>query len=231
MVALAVEAVMRTCPLCGDAHAHRSIDGPDTRKYFQCPACSLIYVDPSCYPSAEQERSRYLLHNNSPDDPGYTSFLSQAITPARAFINSRMKCLDYGCGPMPTLSGMLKEEGIECDNYDPFFFPHGMNAERYDAIFSTECFEHFFCPGIEIPRLLTVLKPGGYLVIMTACWDTTHDFSTWTYARDITHVSFYHRDTLRWIARHYQLDIVYDDHARVLIYQHPMVVKNTGGVS
>ena len=130
-----------------------------------------------------------------------------------------MHGLDYGCGPAPTLSALLEERGMPCDNYDPFFFPHLLPGRKYDFIFSTECFEHFFYPGREIPKLLALAKAGGHLIIMTDLWKNPEEFASWSYGRDFTNVSFYHAGTLNWISKHYGIPKVYDDGVRVAIFR------------
>jgi len=73
-------------------------------------------------PDPATEEARYKAHQNSPQDAGYVRFLNQAITPALPYLNGSMRGLDYGCGPTPTLSGLLNAHGLYCENYDPYFF-------------------------------------------------------------------------------------------------------------
>ena len=113
-----------------------------------------------------------------------------------------MSGLDYGCGPTPTLSGLLKTHELHCENYDPYFFPELPEGE-FDFIFATEVIEHFFNPGQELLRIQGLLKPGGILTLMTELWDSVEKFSGWSYARDNTHVSFYHEKTMEYICTHY----------------------------
>ncbi len=193
---------MMECPLCYNPKSFFFLKGLDSRTFNGCNNCKLIFIETQLLPSAQEERTRYLEHNNGMQFPGYVTFLNQAIEPALPYINATQNGLDYGCGPAPTLSVMLKNRGIACDDYDPLFFPV-MPDKVYDFIFATECFEHFFYPAIELARLDKLLKPGGLLVVMTELWTTAEAFKKWHYVNDITHVSFFHQHTFNYITENY----------------------------
>jgi uncharacterized C2H2 Zn-finger protein len=68
------------CWLCNSpADKVKEIDCP---RYFRCPNCDLIFIDQKHILSREKERDRYLLHNNSPDNKGYLSILSEFVKKA-----------------------------------------------------------------------------------------------------------------------------------------------------
>lgn len=205
-----------TCPLCGNQTPGEPIAGKRSRRFFRCRLCHLIFVHPNDFISQAAEKKRYLKHRNSINSPGYVAFLNQAVEPALKFLTPNMSGLDYGCGPNPTLSILMKRQGFSCDNYDPFFFPN-LPQTTYDFIFATECFEHFHYPKTEIERMLALLKPGGFLIVMTEAWTSVKDFKNWYYINDVTHVGFYHSATFEFICREYGF-IMYDtDSRRVFI--------------
>jgi len=210
---------MKKCPLCGSSNIKDSLKGPDKRIFYLCGVCCLITADKSHRLGREEEKKRYLSHNNGIEHKGYVDFLNRVINPAMRYIKPGMKGLDYGCGPSPTISVLLEKKGLYCENYDPIFFPKGIKKSRYDFIFSTECFEHFFSPYREIKRLISHIKKGGFLAVMTELWENPSNFGRWYYARDNTHVSFYHADTMRWIESHFGLYPAYNDNKRVFIYK------------
>jgi SAM-dependent methyltransferase len=187
----------------------------DTQRYYLCRRCGLIGVHPEDLPARAEEKERYLLHENGPDHAGYRAFLSRAIDPAMPFLRAGMKGLDYGCGHTPTLSGLLQERSLPCDDYDPLFFPN--KPGRYDFIFSTEVFEHFFEPRRDIAKITGHLNPGGLLIVMTERYQTIEQFADWYYPSDPTHVAFYHDDTFRFIRETYNFETVYDDGHRLII--------------
>lgn len=188
------------CPLCRSADVAPFAELRASR-YFRCGACRLGFLDPAQRPSPEAERAHYGTHENDPDDPGYRAFLGRLADPLAARLAPGAEGLDYGSGPGPTLSRMMEERGFRVRIYDPFFAPDA-NALRgtYDFVACTETAEHFHHPAAEFARLDGLLRPGGWLGVMTELLDDARDFATWRYARDPTHVCFYHADTLRWIA-------------------------------
>lgn len=189
------------CPLCGSraatplAHAHG-------RDYFDCPECGLAFLEPSQRPAPDVERARYETHENDPADARYRSFLGRVFEPLVARLPAGAEGLDYGSGPGPTLSVMLEEAGFPTAVYDPFFAADDRALARtYDFITCTETVEHFFAPAAEFDRLDALLRPGGWLGVMTTVWTGDEPFADWWYARDPTHVCFYRPRTLDWIAR------------------------------
>ena len=209
---------MVTCPLCLNKESFLIIDGPDSRAYRECEKCRLIFIERRFLPSKKSEKERYLTHQNGIQYKGYVNFLNQAIEPALPLLTKQMEGLDFGCGPVPTLSVMLEQKGFSCHNYDPIFFPE-VPGEAYDFVFATECFEHFFSPAKEIQLIKNLLKPEGIMIIMTEKWESEAAFSTWYYAKDSTHVSFYHHQTFDFIATKFGFTRLESNNERVMILQ------------
>ncbi|KOH44257.1 class I SAM-dependent methyltransferase [Sunxiuqinia dokdonensis] len=206
------------CPLCENMQDLSEIAGPDQRVYYECGNCRLIFTAPDSLPSVEAEEKRYLQHNNGLHHRGYLKFLSRAVDAAEPFLFKGAIGLDYGCGPSPSLSVLLKRHGVDCADYDPIFFPE-QPAGPFDFVFATECFEHFFSPAEELVNLNQLLRPGGFLVVMTSLWNSQKAFRNWSYARDYTHVSFYHAKTFNYICSHFGFRLAGGDRKRLIILQ------------
>lgn len=192
-----------TCPLCL-ADASLPFAEVQARRYFRCARCGLIHLAPEDRPAPEAERRHYGTHQNDPADPGYRAFLARLADPLAERLTPGAEGLDYGSGPGPTLSVMLVEQGFSMATYDPFFAPDEDALRRtYDFITCTETAEHFFAPREEFERLSRLLRPGGWLGVMTEWRDETRPFAQWRYARDPTHACFYEPRTLAWIAAHF----------------------------
>lgn len=193
-----------TCPLCAGKqteHVHRHDDKTyGTRDFYRCARCALIFLDPSQHLSPQEERQRYDLHQNDPEDRGYVAFLNQLIDPLTAMLPAGAAGLDYGCGPGPTVSVLLERRGFPTAHYDPVYFPEKQLLDRsYDFVTCTETVEHFYAPRSEWERFGRLVRPGGLLGIMTGTYRDVESFRTWWYHREPTHVNFYHADTWTWI--------------------------------
>jgi hypothetical protein len=148
----------------------------------------------------ELERRRYSLHHNSLEDEGYVRFLMPAVDCLKRRLPRNATVLDYGAGPSPVLVELLKREGFQAAGYDPFFMPEADLSAPFEAVVSTETFEHFRRPCTELDRIVGLIRPGGLLVVMTALCTPERDFTTWHYVSDDTHIAFYSEDTFRFIA-------------------------------
>lgn len=189
-----------TCPICraSGAEPFLSVDGRD---YRRCETCTGRFLERSQLPSREAEHADYLRHENRPDDPGYRRFLSKLAVPLLARLTPASHGLDYGCGPGPALAAMLREAGHGMALYDPFFHPDTQALQRsYDFVTCTETAEHFHRPAQEFARLMALVRPGGWLAIMTCFQTDDARFADWHYRKDPTHVVFYREETLRYLA-------------------------------
>jgi SAM-dependent methyltransferase len=209
---------MQNCPLCTNSEKNKTIELSNKKRYYCCNTCKLIYIDKKHLPNFDDERARYTKHKNSINDRGYVNFLKQSITPALHYLEPIHKGLDYGCGPSPTIYLLLKKHNIQCDNYDPFFYPE-IPKKSYDFIFATECFEHFFIPDKDIKKITNLLKPGAYLIVMTEQWEDIEKFEKWYYTHDFTHVTFYHKQTMQYIAQTYGYRLIENINNRVSIFK------------
>jgi len=172
------------------------------RDYHHCHECKLIFVPPEQRLDPVEELSRYEMHENDPEDPGYRKFLNRMFKPMAERIKPESSGLDFGSGPGPTLNLMFVEAGHTVRIYDSFYANDpSVFDEQYDFITTTETAEHLFDPLTELDRLWNCLKPGGYLGIMTKRHRGLGHFTDWHYKNDDTHVVFYHEDTFRWLGR------------------------------
>lgn len=193
---------MTACTLC-DSAATQAYHQDKQRAYFQCRACSLVFADPASHLTPEQEKAIYDQHENHVEDEGYRRFLSRLAAPLSASLPpGPLAGLDFGCGPGPALASMFREQGHQVAVYDPYFAPDtGVLASQYDFVTCTEAIEHFYTPAREWQLLLSLVKPGGWLGLMTKLATDAEAFSRWHYKNDPTHVSFFSRETFRYLAQ------------------------------
>ncbi len=203
---------MEACPLCESKEttllfARR--DSTERRDFHVCSSCDLVFVPREFHVSPDQERERYLTHNNDPDDLDYRAFLSRLWEQLRPRLRTAARGLDFGAGPGPALAAMMKEDGFESAIYDPFFHPErSVLTTTYDFITCTETLEHLRDPNSELKLLDSLLESGGWLGVMTGILDDRDEFPDWYYHRDPTHICFYSEETMRWIANRFRWKLV-----------------------
>jgi len=196
------------CPLC------HSSDCPPffrdrRRDYLRCGVCRLVFVPADQYLSAEEERAEYDLHENEIDDSGYRRFLTRVFEPVRGRVSPPARGLDFGCGPGPALAAMFREAGYRMSVFDVFYASDRsvLVPGAFDFVTATEVFEHLHRPGEEIERMLTLLRPGGWLGVMTKRVIDREAFAGWHYKNDLTHVCFFSEATFEWIAERFGLHL------------------------
>ena len=187
------------CPLCGSVAAWFLTDRG--RGYYRCPVCGVRFLDPAHHPGRAEEAACYSLHRNDIGDPRYRRFLSRLADPLTARLAPGARGLDYGCGPGPALAAMLRERGHEMALYDPIFEPDPAPLSMlYDFVTCTETAEHFHRPAREFERLRALVRPGGWLAVMTCFQTDDARFAGWHYRADPTHVIFYRAETFDHLA-------------------------------
>ena len=206
------------CPLCSNTdiqHFHQDVH----REYLHCSVCELVFAHPETHLSREEEYERYQHHENDMGDPRYRNFLSKMSDPMLKRIPQGSKGLDFGSGPGPLLSRIFEEHGHNMSVYDVFYAPDKIVLKQeYDFITATEVAEHLHHPYKELERLWAILKPGGFLGIMTSMRVPGLDFSKWHYINDDTHVIFFAPETMTWLARRWgaKVELINDS---VVVFQ------------
>jgi len=197
------------CPLCFSAQSALFHRDPQ-RDFHRCKQCALVFVPTANHLSADDEKGYYDLHQNSPHDTGYRTFLERLYKPLLQQLKPASQGLDFGSGPGPTLSLMLEEAGHSVELYDPFYAPsQTVFTRQYDFITSTEVVEHLKAPDFELNRLWALLKPRGVLAIMTKRVIDQTAFARWHYKNDPTHIVFFSEQTFHWLGKRWQVEPVF----------------------
>ncbi len=209
------------CPLCR-VETHDEYFQDPRRNYLVCRSCHLVFVPSTQYLSEADEKAAYDHHQNSPMDPDYRRFLSRLCSPLQDRLTPNSQGLDFGSGPGPTLSVMLEEIGHTVTLYDHFYAHNPTALHRpYDFITATEVVEHLHNPATVLWQLWTLLKPGGYLGLMTKLVRDQKAFATWHYKNDLTHVCFFSKSTFEWLADQWQATLEFF-HNDVIMFNKPV---------
>ena len=179
------------------------------RNYFRCGTCGARFLDPCSFPSADAERTQYDRHENDLADAGYRRFLSRVSEPLLDRLQAGCEGLDYGCGPGPALAAMLEEAGHSVALFltrstrqtarcwsGPMISSHVRKSPNI-----------FMIRHASFARLDGLLKPGGWLAVMTCFHIDDARFANWYYRLDPTHVVFYREETMRWLAHEHRLGL------------------------
>ncbi len=195
------------CPLC-QGRCTEPYYSDAERDYQQCNHCKLVFVPCHFWLTRDEEKGVYDLHKNDPEDGGYLRFLSRMATPLLERLEGQCHGLDFGCGPGPALFQLFHEHKHQVKLYDPLYYNDPtLLSQKYDFICATEVVEHLQSPASELTRIVSLLKPGAWLGIMTKLVIDKIAFRNWHYIRDPTHICFFSRATLVWLAEHYNLEL------------------------
>jgi hypothetical protein len=195
------------CRLC-DSPDCRNLLFLKRRDYYFCGVCGLIFVPASQQVPVEEERRRYDLHDNSPDHEGYRTFLNEVADLVVQRIDRSGRILDFGCGRHAVLTSILRERGFDCTAFDPLY-GIGMEvlSDRYDTVVLCEVIEHMREVKNELRTIKELLNPCGTLVIQTRLYTSLESFDSWWYKNDITHINFFGRTTIDFIAREFGYEL------------------------
>ncbi|MDD3342049.1 MAG: class I SAM-dependent methyltransferase [Sulfurospirillaceae bacterium] len=207
------------CPICKQPTTlffHESLH----KRFTYCGYCENISLEKTFLLTKQEEKEKYDQHQNSLENLGYVAMFEGFLD----FFWGELTCqhflgLDFGSGPTPVLSELMRRRGASVDCYDKFYQPNPIYTNKlYDFITSTEVFEHLENP-LETLRLLSShLKPNGLIAIMTLFHhnDKEH-FKKWWYPRDLTHITFYTPKTLEIMGEMCGLSLLKTDHKRILV--------------
>ncbi|MEP2937157.1 MAG: class I SAM-dependent methyltransferase [Gilvibacter sp.] len=190
------------CPLCQTV-ANKPFFNKDQKLFYRCGTCDGIYRDKHTYLAPKDEHKRYENHNNDVTDIGYQNFVMPLVDQVVTNFDANHHLgLDYGAGPGPVITKLLKDKGFSLKLYDPYFWPDATVFDlSYDFIVCCEVIEHFNSPVVEFKRLRNLLRPKGQLICKTSLYNDQVNFETWYYKNDPTHVFLYTAATLDWIAK------------------------------
>jgi len=208
--------ITHRCPLCL-GHNSKFFYKDRLRYYHRCVDCFLVYVPSQYHIAQNDEKKRYDLHRNDPNDSNYRLFLGKLLTAMVPLLSKGDKGLDFGSGPGPTLSRMFTELGFCMEIFDPFY----ANDKRvlnstYDFLSCSETVEHFRKPQEEWELFLRLVKKNGLIGIMTQMLQDDIEFSNWYYKNDETHICFYSKQTCCWLAERYNLAVQFYGNSVVL---------------
>lgn len=193
------------------------------KTYHTCPNCELVFLDPSHLVATSKEKEQYDNHNNTIEDEGYVKMFENFLDFFWGnLLVTTTSALDFGSGPGPVLSELIRQRGLKCDIYDKFYSPtKTYKDKKYDLITSTEVFEHLEDPKSILDLLKKHLNQNGTIALMTLFHpNNQEDFFKWWYRRDPTHITFFTPKTFEILSNKCGLKVVKSDYKRVVVLCH-----------
>ena len=216
--------------------------------YGHCTECGGYFLLPEFRLTTDEQKKRYLKHNNTMQNEGYVNFLRSFIEPVLCFCkesyhsagsekqsddsmkNMIKRIFDYGSGPEPVLVELLetyRKQGVlskDCEirGWDPFFAAETKFFEGgADLVTCLEVAEHFESPDEDFAKLSSCVKPEGILAVgtMLAPPGGEEAFKNWWYRSDGTHVSFYTENSLRSVASRHGLSFAARLSDRIFVFK------------
>jgi SAM-dependent methyltransferase len=194
------------CPLCENEADYflNYKDKSGHRNYYKCKHCYSVHLATNEILNAQEEILRYKMHNNDVEDERYQKFVSPITDSILQEQLNTADGLDYGCGPGPVITHLLRKNGFKNIHlFDPYFYPqHKLLNKSYHFIICCEVIEHFSNPKKEFQLIKNLLKHEGKLYGKTELIPDeikAGDFQNWWYKNDPTHCFFYSRKTLSYL--------------------------------
>ncbi len=189
------------CKICGNV-----LEFDDAFSY--CKNCGFIAKKNQI--CSLEEKNRYLLHQDSSQ---YHMYLRQLYHDK---FYEYEEILDFGSGQYLALQKSFSN--FKITSYDFYFSKINYIDKMYDVIVLNEVIEHLSEPIKVLTELKKLLKPMGRFLIQTGLTDEISNIRNWWYTRDITHISFFHTKTFKYISSLLNLEYFKDD--KFIILKH-----------
>lgn len=210
-----------SCPLCSSQGNEFYRLEKKKRFFYSCSNCSLIFQSRETCLSEEDEKARYEQHENTLENAGYRQWLESFIQDAFLPWYKEGNILDFGSGPSPALTELLKEQSYPVFSYDPYFSPVWPADHPYHMFLVCEVLEHIKDPLKEFRKLYDQAAEDGILSLKTQFLPNfeRESFRGWWYKEDPTHICFYSPRSLKVLGELSGWNLIFHDQKSLAIYK------------
>ncbi len=207
------------CLVC-DSSKVRMLKNP-RKTFFRCGECGFSFLHPDFLVDEETAFNRYKQHHNDDNNEGYYQFLFRIIERALSYAGNAESVIDWGSGPNPLASKILRDLGLSVFSWDPIFSASGVpQKSMYDLGLCIEAAEHFIHPQKEFSSFFETVKSGAFAMVHThLAPEDDGAFLRWWYTEDITHVSFYSKRSLEILGEMNAAELIIIEDNKLAVYQ------------
>ncbi|MCH1929821.1 class I SAM-dependent methyltransferase [Shewanella sp. A25] len=200
---------MRRCPLCQNTQTVLLLQDKK-RSFYVCQTCGLAFADAKSHLPPAAERQRYGRSRIASKQRQLSQFILPFLEQMQQHQKGSLIGLNFGRILDQDSLISIERAGHTLNQYDPFFAPdHETLKQEYDFICCYRVFEHFQYPVKEWSLLSRLLKPSGWLAISTPLLVDLEGFAKWHYKNNLTHVSFYQRQTFEHLAHNSDFELLF----------------------
>lgn len=211
----------RKCRVC---ETDSGIFYNDTRTFYLCPQCSLIFTFD--IPDNAYQKKHYRSQWED-SDPAFWKSQVDVLLQLIGKYNSYGKVLDFGSGS-GGITKELKGRGYDVDSVDPIssgYLKEQNYSYKFNTVVAVEVVEHLPNLWEEINEIKKVLTENGIIICSTLLTNPFIDsldaqsvFAKWWYKDDQTHVSFFCNKTLSLLSEmgNFSSVDIYEDKVFVL---------------
>ena len=195
----------------------------DSRAFFLCPHCFLIFTNDIPEKSVEENHYKSQWETT---EPGFWKSQVDGLLPYLLAYRVPERILDFGAGS-GELTAELKRRGYDVTALEPMrdgYLKDQSYPHLFDVVIAIEVIEHLPDVWEELRQIEKVLAKGGLILFSTAMTNSFIEtpeaveyFKNWWYKDDPTHLNFFCNRTLSKMAEMGDYDIdVYEDQVFVL---------------
>lgn len=228
MDSIKTHSISTLCKICGAltyAWGNAKILGRYVVQYYRCQKCEFIQTeDPywldEAYSSAITKSDIGLVSRNILFSQKTRNIILACFDPKASF-------LDYG-GGNGMFVRLMRDKGFDFYRYDPIcenLFAEGFDTHpnnSYSLLTAWEVFEHLADPMAELEKMLSFSRT--LLFSTTLLTSPPKPLEEWWYygLEHGQHIAFYSSKTIDYIARRFNLKVIYSDDQFHLLSDQPL---------
>jgi len=174
---------------------------------YKCPICETIFGDLRFLTLSRDEINKDYEDVYSYYSEGDTSpYILEVLRDQPVCTNKNATYLDYACGKWNNVIPTLRSEGYDIIGYDKFvsgneYTTNMLPDTRFDIVYNCNYIEHIINPYEDLHEIVSLVKKGGYIIFITACFEYCIAFTHY-------HTFFFNDKSLEYISKNLGITLV-----------------------